>query len=294
MLETGTVLGEIWRIDAHAGILGRCELYDCTNQRGGFSAAIVEIPVASEEAGYGTLLAWNRLNEAEHSWLPSFIDGREGNGCVYVIVARRKAGKTLADEIGARRQARNWPAPYMGDVGEWGRWLLEHARSFAALGLGTARPDIAPWSLAMDGTSRLSRLDDLGVLIPAALSRAPGCEPLRTHAYAALEIVAGGDGTAKSDFYSIGATLYFTLAAEEPVPASARLAAVAEGARDPLPSLRERSKLFDEILSDAISRSMELDPESRLVDGDEFGEALRHVPSLIMEGPGFLDGLRRP
>jgi hypothetical protein len=294
MLEKGTVLGEIWRIDEHAGSLGQCELYDCTNQRVGWSATLIEIPVASEDEGRETLMTWYHLEKKRHPWVPSFIDGREGSDRILVIVARHEGGKTLAEEIGARRQAKKWPAPYMSDVGRWGHWLLEHVESFAALGLQTARPDIAPWTLKMDGTNQLWRLDDYGVLIPAALRRAPGGGPLRTHPYAAPEIVAGGDGTVKSEYYSIGATLYFTLSTEDPVPASERLAAVARGARDPQPTLRERGTLYHDVLSDAISRSMALDPESRLVAGDELREALRYVPSLIMEGPGFLDGLGRP
>lgn len=293
MLENGKVFGEIWRIDAHAATIGRCEQYDCTNLRGG-SATVVEIPVASEEAGHELLMKLYRQAETGHPWVPSFIDGREESGSIYLILARYGAVTTLADEIGARCLARTWPAMYMADVGNWGSWLLEHVESFAALGLETVRPDIAPSTLKMDGIGGLSRLEDYAVLIPSDLARAPGAGPLRTHAYAAPEIAAGGDGTSKSDFYSIGATLYFTLVGEDPVPASDRLAAVGRGDRDPLATLRERSKLYDEILSDAISRAMALDPDTRLVDGHELRDALRHVPSLIVEGPGFLDGMGGP
>ena len=100
-----------------------------------------------------------------------------------------------------------------------------------------------------------------------------------TPRYAPPEQIDYRTTDARSDLYSLGATLYHLLAARAPSSATERLVALSRGEADPMIHLHLLNPDAGEALSDTIARALELRPERRFGSAAEMQTALRRVQS---------------
>lgn len=109
--------------------------------------------------------------------------------------------------------------------------------------------------------------------------------------YASLEQIQGTGTDARSDLYSLGATLYHLLSAQMPVDALTRVEAVINGGPDPLPRLHDDNPQIPVGVSDVINQALALKREARPASAVEMRSLLREASRAATrgEGGGFPD-----
>ena len=87
--------------------------------------------------------------------------------------------------------------------------------------------------------------------------------PLITPAYSSPEQLENKEPTAKSDLYSVGATMYCLLTNTVPISAFSRSFAIASGGTDPLQHIKELRADLPNKLADLIMSALSIKPEER-------------------------------
>ncbi|MBO0797329.1 MAG: serine/threonine protein kinase, partial [Blastocatellia bacterium] len=116
--------------------------------------------------------------------------------------------------------------------------------------------------------------------------------------YASLEQIRGTGTDARSDIYSIGATLYHLLTGQMPQDAMTRIAAMLMGQSDPLPQICNLNKEVPPAIASVIEKAMSPHPDQRYQSAAMMRQALRNAsrnapdvnfhrtPTIILNGPG--------
>lgn len=104
----------------------------------------------------------------------------------------------------------------------------------------------------------------------------PLIKAIGTVEFAPIEQYAESGGTtdARSDIYSLGATLYYLLAGALPPRAVDRVIPMSVGVAKKIPSLRERNASVSKRFEEVIFKAMEVDPEERFQTAREMRNAL--------------------
>ncbi|MBS1787056.1 MAG: protein kinase [Acidobacteria bacterium] len=147
--------------------------------------------------------------------------------------------------------------------------------------------DIKPQNLKLTPHGELF-LIDFGLAKDATTPTSPGRSVhAYTPNYAPPEQLKGTGTDARTDLYSLGATLYNLLTGEIPIGANVREEVMRFGVPDPLRSVSEIKLQIPPSLSDAIARAMKLDRKDRYQNAKEMREALhqceRDYKTLIAE-----------
>jgi hypothetical protein len=171
--------------------------------------------------------------------------------------------KDICDEEGALPVAR--AVDYMLDVIEG----LE-----AAHALGIVHRDVKPSNCFLDTSGRV-KVGDFGLakslVNDATLTRTGAF--MGTPQYAAPEQVRGGQVDARTDVYSVGATLFALIAGRAPFEGDA-VAVIAKIVSDPAPSLLSVRPDVPKLLSRIIAKSLEKEPDKRFRNLRELRYAL--------------------
>jgi formylglycine-generating enzyme required for sulfatase activity/predicted Ser/Thr protein kinase len=110
--------------------------------------------------------------------------------------------------------------------------------------------------------------------------------------YAPLEQIKGQGTDARSDLYSLAATLYYLLTASMPADAIARVEALAHGQTDPLRRAEEINPHVPLHISNVLQRSLSINRERRFASSREMKSALHSVSQSLTqvyesESPAF-------
>lgn len=151
---------------------------------------------------------------------------------------------------------------------------LQHAHE-----QGVVHRDIKPANLMLTRSGRcklgdfgLARLDDLDDKA-SGLASAVG-----TPLFVAPEVALGGEATALSDIYSLGATLYYLLTGQPPFPGEQSQEVLRRHVEELPPDIRSVRPDLPEALALAIWRSLSKEPTARFESAGHFARALRlHV-----------------
>jgi serine/threonine-protein kinase len=148
----------------------------------------------------------------------------------------------------------------------------------AAEEVGIVHRDVKPANLFL--TPKGCKLTDFGLARPidgsADLTQA-GIVVGTPH-YLAPELARGGGGTAASDVYALGATLYRMLTGHAPFDATAPLAVITQHITEPAPRLTDHDVVeVPAALSELVERMMAKKPDARPQDYDELLTLLRAV-----------------
>lgn len=196
------------------------------------------------------------------------------------IVMELVRGTTLLGEIEQR-------GPMFAEVVACVGALLADAL-IAAHGAGIVHRDIKPANvlvapggrllLADFGVARLETEDSLVTKTGALLG---------TPAYMSPEQSSGDIATAKSDLYSLGATLYQLATGTLPYPGSPAKVMAALAAGPPVSAVKKRAEVGPE-LSALIVRLMMHDPAERPANAAEVGTELRRIARVVGEQPAVV------
>jgi hypothetical protein len=140
--------------------------------------------------------------------------------------------------------------------------------------------DIKPSNLKLTKQGEIFLLDfglakgSTGQMPTLATSRSVrGYTPI----YASLEQIHGHGTDARSDIYSLGATLYHLLTAMAPIDAPTRFHAVEDEEPDPLQPIEKLNRQASQNVADVIHQAMAVSRKQRPISAGEMRKALRNA-----------------
>ncbi|HMZ19301.1 MAG TPA: serine/threonine-protein kinase, partial [Blastocatellia bacterium] len=146
--------------------------------------------------------------------------------------------------------------------------------------------DIKPQNLKLTPSGDLF-LIDFGLAKDANASTKAGGRSVHgfTLNYAPPEQIKASGTDARSDLYSLGATLHHLLSGEIPESAKVREEVIRYDVPDPLRPIHEINEEVPEILTEMIARSMKLDRTQRYQSAADMREALRWAVQNVERTP---------
>ncbi len=190
-----------------------------------------------------------------------FDMGEEENLGLY-LVFEYASGTTLKDRL---KQGQLQPGAAADVAREIGDALT------AAHENGVLHRDVKPENIIL--TPQGSKIADFGIArVPdSTLTKNGGL--LGTPAYSAPECIANGDFSARSDQFSLAATLYEALSRRRAFPGEDAVSVAARIANEDPPGIAEGCGL-DPHVDGVLARALSKDPEKRFTSAREFGDAL--------------------
>ncbi|HJQ23333.1 MAG TPA: protein kinase [Blastocatellia bacterium] len=271
MLETGRVLQGRYEVMRPIGEGGMGAVYLARDQRLGNTVALKETFFSD-----ATLLAaFERearlLAGLRHPALPKVIDHFADDG--QFLVMEYIPGDDLHDML----EACDEPPP-LADVLQWADQLLDALDYLHAQDPPIIHRDIKPQNLKLTARNQVVLLD-FGLAKGKAIEMTWGETTSSifgyTPSYAPLEQIQGSGTDARSDIYSLAATLYHLLTGQKPVDALTRASAVVNEQTDPLRPVSELNAKISGAVSAIIMQGMALNKSQRLASAAEMRARLR-------------------
>ena len=219
-----------------------------------------------------------------------YIFGTEEIGGTPVITMELVAGGTLQDRVRARG-----PLP-IGEAVDAVLQLIEGLD--AAQRIGILHRDIKPSNcyVGEDGTVKIG---DFGLSISTAVRTEPALTAtgafLGTPAFCSPEQLRGEELNARSDMYSVGATLYYLLTGRTPFEAANMIQLLATVLEQRAPSPRQFRPEVPQGLAKAVLRCLEKQPGERFKSYSDLARALTPysstAPTPATLGLRFLAGV---
>jgi serine/threonine-protein kinase len=113
-----------------------------------------------------------------------------------------------------------------------------------------------------------------------------------TPLYTAPEVIRGQGASARSDVYSLGATLYFLLTGRPPFLAPTKAGIIKLHLTEPPPDVRDLRPDVPVTLADVIERCLAKEPEDRFQDAAALAKVLRVHTIAVDAGSASASGMR--
>ena len=280
MLSAGTILQARYRIVRQLGQGGMGAVYEAVDERLDTTVALKETLFADEKLRKQFEREARLLARLHHQALPRVSDHfNEGDG--QFLVMQYIAG----EDLGEMQEHRNGPFP-QDEVLRWADQLCDALDYLHTQDPQIIHRDIKPQNLKLTARGQIVLLD-----FGLAKGSAGQMSVVTTSAsifgytpnYAPLEQVQGLGTDARSDIYSLAATLYHLLTNVKPPDALSRAGALVNGQPDPLVSAHQLTPAVGEPVAAALGIGM-----SQKRD-DRFPSATVMRAGLRAAGEGQLD-----
>lgn len=270
MIETGTLLQNRYLIEKRIGEGGMGVVYEAIDQRFGNHVAIKETFYKDVELSEAFEREAHLLNSLHHSVLPHVSDFfSENNG--YFLVMQFIEGKDLSEII--KREG----AFPLKKVLHWTYSLLEALDYLHSQEPPIIHRDIKPQNLKITprgdvvlldfGLAKLNSDDTTGVKSVFGYSRK----------YSSLEQIQGTGTDARSDIFSLGATIYHLLTGKPPIEVIARASAIVKGDADPLKLASEINTEVPEDVAHILNSALALNAAQRFASAKAMRQALEYA-----------------
>src|SRR2546428_6570557 len=253
MLSPETILQGRYRIVRQLGQGGMGAVYEAVDQRLDTVVALKETLFTDEKLRKQFEREARLLARMHHPALPRVSDHfNEGDG--EFLIMQFIAG----DDLSAMLAQQKGPFP-LAEVLKWADQLLDALDYLHTQDPQIVHRDIKPQNLKLTARGEVVLLD-----FGLAKGSAGQMSVITTSAsifgytpnYAPLEQVQGLGTDARSDLYSLGATLYHLVTNVKPPDALSRAGAVVNGLPDPLPPANQVRPEISAGLSNALGKAM--------------------------------------
>lgn len=263
---------EVIRPLAHGNGMGSVyEAHDCDSDR------VVAVKRCNSVDAVNLLAFQNEaclLREPKHPALPEAHDCFTENGHSFIVMDYI-AGSDL-DELS--RLNRRF---LFDDVRRWTDELLDILEWLHTRPVPVIHRDIKPSNLKITPAGKLM-LVDFGIakgLIPGSNTIVPAYTP----GYSPIEQVRSRRTDARSDLYSLGATVYYLLTKNRPVDAEDRHDAEIARAVDPLKPISELCDSIPQVFAEGIMRALAINAPSRPASALELRMLLDPEATVILQ-----------
>jgi serine/threonine protein kinase len=260
---------------------GMGEVYLAVDQRLG-SAIALKRTFFSDDATLGH--AFEReartLARLRHPVLPKVSDHFTEEGTQYLVMEH-----ISGDDISKRLETSQKPFP-VSWVLFWADQLLDALNYLHSHEPPIIHRDIKPQNLKLTDENHIVLLDfglsknSVGETRVTTAGSIVGYTP---H-YAPMEQIRGTGTDARSDIYSLAATLYQILTNTVPPDALTRADSLINGMPDPVPSINELNPEVSRAVSDVIIKGMAISQEQRYKTAREMQKALRDAYAQLQTG----------
>jgi len=257
------------------------EVYLAVDQRLG-SAIALKRTFFSDDATLGH--AFEReartLARLRHPVLPKVSDHFTEEGTQYLVMEH-----ISGDDISKRLETSQKPFP-VSWVLFWADQLLDALNYLHSHEPPIIHRDIKPQNLKLTDENHIVLLDfglsknSVGETRVTTAGSIVGYTP---H-YAPMEQIRGTGTDARSDIYSLAATLYQILTNTVPPDALTRADSLINGMPDPVPSINELNPEVSRAVSDVIIKGMAISQEQRYKTAREMQKALRDAYAQLQTG----------
>lgn len=272
MLSADTVLQGRYRIVSHLGQGGMGAVYEAVDERLDTIVALKETLFTDEKLRKQFEREARLLARLHHQALPRVSDHfneREGQFLVMQYIA--------GDDLAAMLTTRNGPFPENEVIG-WADQLCDALDYLHTQDPQIIHRDIKPQNLKLTARGQIVLLDfglakgSAGPLTAVTTSASIfGYTPN----YAPLEQVQGMGTDARSDLYSLAATLFHMVTNVKPPDALSRAAAVVNGEPDPLPLANMISANVSSSFANVLAKAMSLKKDDRFAAASVMRDALQ-------------------
>jgi serine/threonine protein kinase len=272
MLTTGTRLQNRYEILKPIGQGGMGAVYLARDQRLGNTVAL------KETFFQDTLLLAAFEREAKllaglrHTALPKVIDHFADNNGQFLVMEY-----ITGDDLHDLLRENGDPAPF-DEVLQWADQLLDALDYLHSQEPPIIHRDIKPQNLKLTSRNQVVLLD-FGLAKGTSLEKSQTSSTSSifgyTPSYAPLEQIQGSGTDARSDIYSLAATLYHLLSGKKPVDALTRASCVLDGQPDPLAAAAAINREIPVAVSDVLMQGMALNKSQRLASANQMRAMLR-------------------
>jgi len=277
MLAPNTLLQDRYLVMRLLGQGGMGAVYQATDRKFGNAVALKETFYNDIQLRKAFSQEARLLNRLRHAALPVVTD-YFAIGDRQFLVMQYIPGMDLEQLLGERRE-RGQGVFLTSQVLRWADQLLDALEYLHSQKPPIIHRDIKPQNLKLTPRGEVILLD-FGLAKGITNQPAEGGSPsIRgyTPNYASLEQIRGTGTDARSDIYSIGATLYHLLTGQMPQDAMTRIAAMLMGQSDPLPQINELNKEVPPAIAAAIEKAMTPHPDQRYQSAAMMRQALRNA-----------------
>ena len=275
MLAPDTLLQNRYLIVRQLGQGGMGTVYEAVDQRLDTTVALKETFFNDERLRKQFEREARLLARLHHPALPRVSDHfTEGEG--QFLVMQFIAGEDLAEMI-----QRNGGAAFpVETVVRWGDQLLDALDYLHTQDPQIVHRDIKPQNLKLTSRGQIILLDfGLAKSFANLLSQVSTTASIfgYTPNYAPLEQIQGLGTDARSDIYSLAATLYHLMTGTKPPDALTRAASVVNGQPDPLQPAQEVNPQISQSVSRVLAQAMSQNREQRYESASAMRKALTGV-----------------
>lgn len=276
MLSPNTLLQDRYLILRLLGQGGMGAVYQATDRKFGNAVAVKETFYSNEQMRQAFAQEARLLNRLRHSALPVVMDYFP-NGDKQFLVMQYIPGKDL-EQLLNERKANEQGAFMSSQVMQWADQLLDALEYLHSQNPPVVHRDIKPQNLKLTPRGEVILLD-FGLAKGVVAGQAKSTRSIRgyTPHYASLEQIRGTGTDARSDIYSLGATLYHLLTGVMPPDAMTRMAAQMMKEDDLLQPVTLLNPAVPERVAKIIERAMSQVPDDRYDSASKMRHALRNA-----------------
>jgi TolB-like protein/tetratricopeptide (TPR) repeat protein/tRNA A-37 threonylcarbamoyl transferase component Bud32 len=285
-IQPGAMLGP-YRVESKVGAGGMGTVYAALDTRLGRKVAI---KMLRQSFGDRTADLARFHTEARaaaalaHNNLAVLYDFGESDGAPWLVM-EFVTGTPLRARLQSKPMAEDTVLRYAAQLAA----ALEHAHS-----RGIVHRDIKPENILLTDDGHL-KVIDFGIASIARTSEeykdGASVGFLGTLAYAAPELLSGGEETESSDIYSFGVVMYEMACGAHPFGALSGAALTAAILRSDYVRARTRNPALSSSLAATIDRCLSLDPVDRYRDGTKLMAVLRSIMGTQEAPPPAMSGV---
>lgn len=273
-LSPNTMLQNRYLIVQLIGKGGMGEVYLAVDQRLGSAVALKRTFFSDNDMLRNAFEREARtLARLRHAVLPKVSDHFTEHEMQYLVMEH-----ISGDDLSKRLEVTRKPFP-LNWVLFWADQLLDALAYLHSHEPPIVHRDIKPQNLKLTNENHIVLLD-FGLAKDTGQSRVTttgGSIVGYTPHYAPMEQIRGTGTTAKSDIYSLSATLYQLLTAQVPPDALTRADSILNSLPDPIEPIDKINAEVPRVISDVIFKGMALSMDARYANAREMQKALREA-----------------